>query len=200
MTQYRQTFPNSCGAASLMCAAVELGTTAVPQDTTVHAMWFAAQPMASPNLACENLIYAVTSGATGFATAASGYSLPSRIGKAARALGLTTIAFVPTSIIGTALLALYGTEELDAKSVGTLTVRKAAPLPTEGQRLLKVMRVGDATSKLPATGLHYVMLRPDGTVMDPANGQNFPDMDILIAAQNAQDVFYADTGVAILIA
>lgn len=183
-----------------MCAAIELGKTTIPLDTAVHPVWLAAQSMTTPNLACENLIYAVTSGAAGFATAASGYSLPSRVGKAARALGLTTIAFVPTSIMGTALLALYGSEELDAKSVGTLTVRKAAPMPEKEQRLLKVMRVGDATSYLPATGLHYVMMRPDGSVMDPAVGQNFPDLESLIAVQKAQDVFYEDTGVAILIA
>ena len=73
-------------------------------------------------------------------------------------------------------------------------------MPANGQRLLKVMRVGDANSKLLATGLHYAMMRPDGTIMDPANGQNFPDIDILIAAQGANGAFYADTGVAILIA
>ena len=200
MLPYKQTFPNSCGAVCLMCAAVELGTTTIPADTTVHAMWVVQQPMTVPNQACENLIYAVTSGAPGFATATSGYSLPSRIGKAARALGLTTIAFVPTSIIGTTLLSLYGTEELDARNVGTLTKRQAAPTLEERQRLLKVMRVGNATSILPAGGLHYVMMRPDGTVMDPACGQNFPNMNELIAAQQAQGVFYADTGVAILIA
>ncbi len=183
-----------------MCAAIELGKTVIPVDTGVHSTWFAEKAMDAPSVGCENLIYACTSGASGFATAASGYSMPSRIGKAARGLGLTTIAFVPPTILGTALLTLYGTEELDAKSIGTLTKRAAAPMPTEGQRLLKVMRVGDAKSNLPATGLHYVMMRPDGTIMDPAVGQNFPDMDNLLAAQKAVDAYYADTGVAILIA
>ncbi len=165
----------------------------------MHSTWHLSHAMESPDKGCENLIYAVTSGANGFPSAANGYSLPSLIGKAARGLGLTTIAFVPPGILGVTLLRLYGNEESNAQANGTVLVRKEAPRPGSGQRLLKVMRVGDDDSWIPATGLHYVMMRPDGSIMDPATGQNSPNLASLIQAQKTDRVFYADTGVAILI-
>ena len=201
MPSYRQTFPNSCGAASLMCAAIEIGVPAIPANPAIHPLWVGGHLMpALGDRPSEIMIYAVTSGVPGAPNNDTGYSLPSKIGKAARALGLSTIAFVPKSITGAILLFLYGNEVLDAQSVGMLVTRKEAPLPVGNQRLLKILRVGDAAGWLPATGLHYVMMRPDMSIMDPAVGQDFPNLDMAIQAHRANGTFYQDTGLAILIA
>ena len=201
MAQYTQTYPNSCGAATLMCAALELKINTIPASS-IHPLWVAAHDIIQPNgdRHSEIMIYAVTSGVPGTPNIDSGYSLPSRIGAAAKALGITTIAFVPQSSIGSLLLFLYGTEELDAQNTGMLLRRKDAPTLEEGQRLLKILRVGDATSWKPARGLHYVMQRPDLSIMDPAVGQNFPNLDLCIQAHQANSTFYQDTGLAILLA
>jgi hypothetical protein len=200
MISYRQTYPNSCGAASLMCCAIEIGITDIPANVGLNPLWVAAHPL-NPrgDLQSETMIYAVTSGSAGAPTNNSGYSLPSKIGIAAKALGLTTIAFVPQSTTGKLLLFLYNNEKVDAQNAGMLLKREVAPVLTGNQRLLKILRVGSATSWLPATGLHYVMQRPDLSIMDPALGQNFPSLDIAIQAHNANGVFYEDTGLAILV-
>lgn len=201
MVKYQQTFTNSCGAATLLCAALELNVLTIPQSN-IHPLWIGAHNIVQPNgdQQSEIMLYAVTSGATGAPNNNSGYSLPSRIAAAARELGLTTIAYVPQSILGGLLLFLYGNEQIDAQNAGMLLKREAAPTLLGTQRLLKVLRVGDASSWLPATGLHYVMQRPDLSIMDPAVGQNFPDLDLCIQSHQANGTFYQDTGVAILIA
>lgn len=201
MIAYKQTFPNSCGAASLMCAAIENGVLNIPANEALHPLWVgehAINPRGDRH--SEVMIYAVTCGAIGAPTNNSGYSLPSKIAAAAKALGLTTIAFVPQTVTGNLLLALYNTEQVDALQIGMLLKRNAAPLPEHNQRLLKILRVGSATSWLPATGLHYVMQRPDLSIMDPAVGQNFPDLTLAIQAHQANGIFYEDTGLAILVA
>jgi hypothetical protein len=200
MVAYRQTFPNSCGASSLLAAALELGVNNIPNDPTVHPLWVGGHAIPPQgDRQSEIMLYAVTSGSPGAPTAASGYSLPSKIAKAAKALGLVTIAFVPNSITGALLMFLYGSEKLDAQVEGMLLKREAAPAPTGNQRLFRILRVGPAGKWLPATGLHYVLERPDGSIMDPAVGQNFPSLALAIQAHQADGTFYEDTGLAILI-
>lgn len=200
MVSYRQSFNNSCGAASLMCAALELGVNTIPNKPAVHPLWTGSHTIHERgDLTSEARIYAVTSGSPGAPSNQSGYSLPSRIGFTAKELGLTTIAFVPRSIVGNLLLFLYGSEKIDAERVGMLLKREAAPRLADRQRLLRILRVGEASSWRPSTGLHYVMERPEGSIMDPAVGQNFPNLDMAIAAHRTNGVSYQDTGLAILV-
>ena len=75
-----------------------------------------------------------------------------------------------------------------------------APAPGVGQRLLRVMRVGEDSWYKPAVGLHYIMQRPDGTVMDPAYGMTLQSLAHLERFQKEkQSVAYIDTGIGIII-
>lgn len=204
MAKYKQTYNNSCGAASLMCAAIELKKTKIPgkMEDSIHPLWIAPHDIKEPNgdKQSETMIYAITSGDKGAPGNTSGYSLPSRIGKVAALLGIHSIAFVPTTLTGSLLLYFYNTEKLDAQKEGMLLKREQAPVLKEGQFLLKVLRIGAADSWVPASGLHYVLERSDKTVMDPSAGQNFPDLNHCIEAFKKGGVFYEDTGLAILLA
>jgi hypothetical protein len=200
MVAYKQTFPNSCGAVALMAASIELNQLTIPQST-IHPLWNNAHIMhAQGDRIAETLIYAVTSGSAGAPNNQSGYSLPSRIAIVAKELHLHSIAFVPKNAMGNLLLFLYGSEEIDAQRAGMLLKREAAPALQQNQFLLKVLRVGAADAWLPATGLHYVLQRADLSIMDPAIGQNFPDLATAVAAHHSNGVFYEDTGIAILLA
>ncbi|WP_440881478.1 hypothetical protein [Tenacibaculum sp. C7A-26P2] len=204
MAKYKQTFNNSCGAASLMCAAIELKKTKIPGNTEnpIHPLWITPHDIKEPNgdKQSEAMIYAITSGAEGAPSDKSGYSLPSRIGKVAALLGIHSIAFVPTTLKGNLLLYFYNTEKLDAQKEGMLLKREQAPVLKEGQFLLKILRVGAADTWVPAKSLHYVLERSDKTIMDPSVGQNFPDLNHCIKALNKEGAFYEDTGLAILLA
>jgi len=210
LVAYRQRFTNSCGAAALMCAVCELGNVVLLPDTRVHNTYYVPPhvPYTIPPLGHpmgEALIYSITSDSPGLPNNASGYSLPSKIGLVSSILRLNATAYVPYSVMGTLLLFLYRTEEPDAQYYGMPLIRSQDPVLQENQRLLKILRVGDANSWAPALGLHYVMQRPptdeapDGSVMDPALGQNFPSLEIAINAHRANDTFYQDTGLSVLI-
>lgn len=210
LVSYKQRYDNSCGAAALMCAACELGNVVLlPHPLITNPIWTPpAVPYTIPplgNQTAETLIYAVTSNSPGPPSNQSGYSLPSRIGLVANSLRLAATSYVPRSILGALLLYLYNTEEPDAAYVGMPLIRTEAPMLTENQRLLKILRVGDAQGWVPATGLHYVMQRPrtddapEGSIMDPALGQNFPSLEIAINAHHADGTLYQDTGLSVLI-
>lgn len=205
---HRQLLPASCGAASLMCAALELGT-----------QWIEAQPNWGPlwqqraRLACdgptEMRLYAVTSGNGGGGPhPGCGYSMPSYIYETALALGLDASAFVDTSAVGTALRWFYNTELQRAQSLGMLVHDQPPRKPTQNERLLRVVRNGPDSWYKPAIALHWIMERPDGSVMEPAGfsggsgpgqGWNVQSLEILLAARKTQGVAYFDTGIGIMI-
>jgi hypothetical protein len=86
----KQDFDFSCGAASLLCAAMELGVTHLP-DLGSKARGQTLQP----SYTCEAALYQITSGSsTGGRMVQQdmsklGYSYPHNIAIAARELGLT---------------------------------------------------------------------------------------------------------------
>ena len=194
---YRQTQANSCGASSLLCAALELGT------TTLHhprwPLWTNSIPLAT-NQTCEMALYRVTSGNEGLPTAqGAGYSLPSYIYEAAGAMGRVATGYVPSSFVGMALTTLYASDVDRARWRGMTIHSQPPPAPAANQRLLRVMRVGENVWYKPAVGLHYILERDDGTVMDPALGTSFTNLAALLQHQATLGVSYVDTGIGIMI-
>lgn len=197
--QYRQTQANSCGASSLLCAALELGTAQLPSQPQ-WPLWTNAMTL-DTNLTCELAIYSVTSGGRGLPPGRdAGYSLPSYIYEAAAAMGRQATAYVPTSLVGAALTTLYAADVDRARSLGMIIHRNAPPAPGPNERLLRVVRVGEDVWYRPALGLHYILERGDGTVMDPALGLDTNGLAALQRFQGTQGASYVDTGIGIMLA
>jgi hypothetical protein len=174
----QQRYPDSCGAASLLCAAIELGLTNLPDlgHGPLPAYLSNFNPLALSNQGwdgralqttdqCETAIYYVTSGRT-----LRGYSLPSAISRAALALGLRVTAYLgtfwrrPFSLPG--LTAAYPNEIADVRNLGINIHSRAFMYLKTNQRALSVLvRTGRRGG-----GLHYVMRRPGGSFMDPDTG------------------------------
>ncbi len=196
--QYQQTYPNSCGASSLLCAAMELGTANLPA-VQAYPLWAFQIPLAA-NKTCETAIYSVSSGGGGLPpTNASGYSLPSYINDCAVAMGRTAVGYVPSTLVGALLKTVYSADVTRATGNGMVINSTVAPAPGPNQRLLKVMRVGEDSWYKPNVGLHYIMVRPDGSVMDPALGLDANNLKALQMYQNSQAASYIDTGIGVLI-
>lgn len=198
--RYKQTFANSCGAVSLMCAALELGTDRLP-PVPKWPLWATGINPLVTDLKGEVTIYSVTCGGNGVPPLpASGYSLPSFMFEAALAMGRDASGFVPSSFVGMLLQTYYKDDVQRASKLGMDVRNEMAPdLPKVGERLLRVMRVGEDTFWKPSTGLHYIMIRDDGTVMDPATGEDKKSLAELISSHKTKNVAYVDTGIGLLI-
>ncbi|AOB33011.1 hypothetical protein AKI39_23080 [Bordetella sp. H567] len=187
----KQFYDNSCGAATLLCAAGELGITHLPHIPNTMLM---GQELQSNNT-CESAIYYMTCGASlgptpFFNLEKGGYSFPHNIVFAGRMLGLDAEVYMENACTSGLLKALYPRcEQLCAQS-GVLVKYRKRPALLESQRALKIMGV------MKLLGLHYVMERPNGTYMDPADGRNFPDLK---AMNNSWAKCYAETGISIVL-
>jgi hypothetical protein len=149
----------------------------------------------------ETTLYSVTSGGNGAPPLpTSGYSLPSNIGQCAEVMGLNCTVHVPTwSMIAIVLKTAYSAE-MDAARAAGMTIRDTEmPTPAANKRGLRVFRVGSDSATSVATGLHWVMTRPDGSVMDPALGMDVNSIDGLAKVQKATGAAYVDTGIGIIL-
>ena len=103
-------------------------------------------------------------------------SMPSQIIKCSKMLGLNAFAIARNSLAIFGLKAMFREELAKLRCSHALVEQSKKTLPkgisntalAMHQRKLKVLI--SYRDRL----LHYVMVRPDGTVMDPALGQNFP--------------------------
>lgn len=172
----RQSLPNSCGAAALLCAALELGVTMLPSANS------ATIPLAATD-EIEHAIYRFTSGDTASELRAGSYSPPDRIVLCARRLGLegrisarnTAFSGRIAPAMGVAVQESCGRHRIEIEDSDSL------PFVDFNARRLAIVVAGSEQS------LHYVMVRPDGSVMDPGTGQNrrFPQL--------------SDTGVSVIL-
>ncbi|ROS00364.1 hypothetical protein EDC56_3015 [Sinobacterium caligoides] len=188
----KQFYDNSCGAASLLCAAGELGVPNLPNFPESRCVG----QVLDTNISCESALYQITSGATtgnkpiGMNLCNAGYSLPHNLVFAARLLGLDGDVHMETGSYSSALSWLYPScESLCTQS--NITIRNTAPpqlMPNE--RLLRIVGV------MKAAGLHYVMQRPAGTYMDPADGQDYNTFNEM---NNSWLKCYSNTGISILL-
>lgn len=205
---FRQRLPASCGAACLMCAGMELGAHTMEANPNWGLLW-AAQAALACDAPTEQRIYSVANGGSGAPPhPQSGYSLPSYIYEAAHAIGLDASAFVAESMVGSALRLLYGSEMTRAEGLGMVVHRQPPRKPTQNERLMRVVRNGPDSWYMPAIALHWILERPDGSIMEPAGYQggsgpgtawNVGSLDILLAARKSQGVAYFDTGVGIML-
>lgn len=152
----KQNHTDSCGAACLLVAALELGINGTPND--IQNLWFGTK--LDLNMTSETEIYHHTTNGK-----ASGYSMPSALATAAKELGFNVTLYLDGAILPTFLKWKYPNEESNCTNAG-IDVIYAKPGPVdEHSRLLCVVAVG-------GLGLHYVLHRPNGSYMDPAYGTN----------------------------
>lgn len=196
--KYQQTFPQSCGAATLMCAALELGINELPANN-INFLWAGPRRLKKgPTKEAEIQIYSVTSGENKIPTMVSGYSLPSKLALAADILDLEMTVHLPPSVTSTILTTLYPSEIVDARNAGVNIVRSIPPRLILDQVRLRILRVGGAGFFNIASGLHYVLERRNGSVMDPALGQNYANLDELQRLlRTMAKTAYVDTGITV---
>ncbi|MGY4640998.1 hypothetical protein [Pseudomonas sp. TE24901] len=180
----KQAFDFSCGAASLLCAAVELEATLPGGMTATDAL--------RTNM-CEVELYKFTSGAlTGgvvkpFDPTKAGYSYPHSVALAARTLGLNVTIYME-GFLASALATLYPKcEELCVKA-GFPVIHGAPPPMAANRRALCVVTTF-------VVGLHYVMLRPGGDFMGPADGDNHDNFKTM----NTWSKVYSQTGITLVL-
>ncbi|MHC6226196.1 hypothetical protein ACYU03_15730 [Pseudomonas sp. X10] len=184
----KQDFAFSCGAASLLCAAMELGVDRLP-ETGSRCTGQALQA----NYFCEAALYQITSGSVtgGRVTQTDltklGYSFPHNVAIAARELGLDVKIYM-SGMIASALSTFYPDAEAKCVRAGFAILHCEPPALAANRRALKiVMTFG--------IGLHYVMQRPDGTFMDPGDGNDFSDFKKM----NTWSKLYNDTGITLVL-
>ncbi len=142
MATYIQGYPNSCGAACLLCGAFELGVAQIPQNANYLLLQGGPTPLAL-NQGCEDQLYQVTSNNPGAINPNGwGYSMPSDVVACARMLGLQAwaIAYKTWSVRG---LKIGYRDEMQALRAMNALVEHGANHSTFGpighQRELKVL-------------------------------------------------------------
>jgi cysteine protease IpaJ len=174
-----QGYPMSCGAATLVSASMELGRTEF-QGTPLDDRF--KHP-------CEGRVYASTSGVSDASKA--GYSYPAGIIKTAREMGLEGhVHMVPGFKTG-ALETFFPGAVNQVNDMGA-KVDKGPEVPLhDNQRRLRVLTTQ-------GIGLHYVMERPNGSVMDPATGKTYKNLDTLVK-DAGWSKNYSDTGLSVVL-
>lgn len=183
-----QQYDNSCGAASLLCAALELGVLHLPNLGGRNT----GQPLRADYFS-EAALYQITSGAVtgGLVDNADlgklGYSFPHNVAIAARELGLEVRIYM-SGMVASLLSTFYPKAEANCWRTGFRVIHAKAPPLKANQRALKVVTTF-------GIGLHYVMQRPDGTFMDPAEGDDFASFK----AMNSWSKLYDDTHICLVL-
>jgi hypothetical protein len=177
---YEQNYKNSCGAAGLLTIACEMG---VPEMTTLPGSYHerklgSCQARLSLAKRCEMDIYMMTSNIGSSEEEDlenAGYSMPNHIVSAARAMGLKSEVREKPGVYAAVLNNIYP-EACEGLLADGIEIKNSNEPLKEGELEMKAMAVTGAG--IPA-GLHWVVARPDGTYMDPANGKNYSSFERL---------------------
>ncbi|MYM60568.1 hypothetical protein GTG28_15150 [Vibrio sp. OCN044] len=195
----KQIHTKSCGACSLLVAAKELGVEEMPGIPNMKTT-ITGEKLSLSNT-CEEDIYTITSGSTSYRTqqkelSNAGYSMPQGIVTASRLLGLDARVTQNGSIFTTILSYFYPQVEQECRGMNA-EVQQETPADAAAYRMraVAVSLVG-----VPA-GLHWVIMRPDGSYMDPGTGMNAANFEELNAnAKNTIRVLgYYDTGISVVL-
>lgn len=197
----RQAFPNSCGAAALLCAAKELGVRRMPTYPGSMSEQLGVDTLELDNR-CESDIYRITSGSTtvkhGQANLQkAGYSMPDNIVIAGRMLGLTMRVEKDQRLLASALNGLYPEIEAKLKGIGCPIER---PLHAPHASEIRIEAMAVSFIGVPV-GLHWVVHRSDGSYMDPGTGENHLDFSALNKGAKravSRTVGYYKSGIAIV--
>lgn len=193
LATWKQKFENSCGAAALMCALIELGINELPFRPEFHGYWTGRSLRNGPTKEAEALIHTVALNRQELPSRKDelpddglfdyrppddegtesdyGYTMPSGIAKICQELGITCTMYLP--FLGLAPICLrrrYPDEVMKSREHNMVIVRRKPPSPTGNQRLIRVMRGSTIDD------LHYLMERPGGMIMDPGTGLNYPNL------------------------
>ncbi|WP_460950576.1 hypothetical protein AB6N16_25385 [Pseudomonas marginalis] len=168
----KQVFPNSCGAAALLCAAKELGVDKIPVLTGSMSEHLGVDTLELDNR-CESDLYRITSGCTTVRHGQTdleqaGYSMPDSLVIAGRLLGLDMKVEKNPGMLVAGLNWLYPTIENKLRGIGC-PIDLPGPALDSNEVKLEAMAV--SCVGLPI-GLHWVVQRADGSYMDPATGEN----------------------------
>lgn len=116
--------------------------------------------------------------------------MPAKIVALGRELGLKNpVVYIKNGLYATVLRSFYSTALNEARLAGIQINEQEMPPLQNYQRALKVMAV------MKVIGLHYVMMRPDGSYMDPVDGEKFSDFQSLKSPWMKS---YEDTGISIV--
>jgi len=184
----------SCGAACLLCAAIELratpNTAALPATHALRILSNTGTGLPLATLAWQTAIYDISGAGR------AGYSLPSGVVAAATHLGMTGRVIIAQTDTADLLKAVYPHEI--AKCLPFTDNRATSNLgdialgPTE--RAMHCVRIG------PSPAFHWILQRDDNTYMDPAGGIQYADR--ATAKAGGQSIFschvdYHGTGLAV---
>lgn len=197
---YEQRYPNSCGAAALLCIAKELGVARMSAYKGVDDKLSGGRLQLDQ--ACERGIYWITSGMAerGGRMAdveGAGYSMPHDLLLAGKLLGLDMDVYEAPGILSKVLDLGYSDirKELSSRT----EIKRCASKLQKDEAELKLL-VAWSTSASPV-GLHWVVHRADGTYMDPATGENansFRELQHNLRTQYGRSRGYVATGISIV--
>jgi hypothetical protein len=174
MATCAQHYNLSCGAACLLAAALELGITTLPRIRRLpYSLWHNPPiPLVANDVNCEARIYQVTTQSiVGDLPQNWDISLPSNIVKCTRHLALQALVIAYDTFTVSMLKKRYPNEMPTLRSLNALREESAghsAFKPNPRQRELKVLI--HRALRQSNVSMHYVMVRNNGTVMDPAGG------------------------------
>lgn len=189
MATYKQSYRLSCGAATLLCVAQELGVQQINHTLPLKL-----------NHACEIALYRETcSDRITLSPSTWGYSMPSNLISCARKLGLQAYAIAERTWSVRALKIGYQQELDQLRKMHALVEpasawwqkRRSSTVLSPHQRILKVIMLRNLSN----FGLmHYILLRPNGTVMEPWQGREHANIQ---SAKYATEMH--GTGLSIMI-
>ena len=183
----------SCGAASLLCLAKELGVTNIPAFDGSFAKKNNKDVLLI-NKTSEIDLYTITSnGMTGEKAHKDfrqyKYSLPDGVATAARMMNLNVQVYQQTKFITPLLNSLYNDAKKRVEG-SNIKIQDAKPaLKPHERAMIAVIKMKNG---LPGD-LHWLMLRPDGSVMDPALGENIRDLKSLNTVVQQQWKYHYST-------
>jgi hypothetical protein len=186
----QEEFAQSCGAAGLLCAAMELGRTELWNGCPLDTVSGQAEPF---------MFQSINGVPPGADLHQEGYSFPTGLIDTARRLGLDGhVHVVPP--VSSSLVPMFGERILDELQAMRIYLQDGPeePLGPHQRRLRAVVLIAHQTGAEPADEqLRYVLERPDGSVMDPATGRNHDNPSHLNQMTKAGQ--YANTGVSVVI-
>jgi hypothetical protein len=210
---YKQLYKRSCGAASLLFVARDLSLKKLPflaEAVTSFPVLDESCPVLDDKFNLrffyEEDIYRITSDYkdTSLGIDFARGSSPHNIIKAAKLLGLEANLYIPINDYTDSLKSDTTMPDVQSGLIQErITINEhAAPSLKVDQLEMKLFSYVDSQGKrIPGSWdetNHWVVLRPDGSVMDPASGQFFDNLNSLITAYNKTGAA-VDSGMSIVL-
>jgi cysteine protease IpaJ len=182
MAVIKQQWRTSCAAACLQCAASELGVLTIPKREGL-TLWDADEPLLLDKFVQKRLFQWTSHNFQAIAKSVDGwgYSMPTDVADCAAHLGLEVEIVVCSSWTATGLKFGFQDEWSRIKRHSgyrpATTTRSDRPLGHDERELRVLAEWQDLVGPVKTIGsLHYVMVRPNGSVMEPGHGLDVVDI------------------------